>query len=469
MRASGAERRGSGRGTRGPLGLALALAACGPAAPDPVSPHDRAALEPAVERRVAEVLQRARAAPGRAASHAELGLVYEANELWHEAAESWARAARLAPDEPLWAYHQVTCRRQAGDSQTAVEGLREVCERFPAFAPAQHRLGEWLLERGQPAEAEAYFLRAQLLAPDSPGPWTGLADVALQRGRPAEALRAAERALELAPDYRAAHYLAGQALRGLGRREEAERELRRGQGARRLFLPDGLEARLEGHRVSLAGTLERAADLVEEGRPGEAVGLLERALGDHPGDARLVVNLAAAHRELGDAERALELLTALPPDAGQELATAVNLAQACADLGDLASALGHAERAVALDGNDARAHAVRGRVLTTLERWGEAHDSLARAAELDAADGQTLVALAEVSLRLDRPREAREHYRRAVELLPDFLPAHGSLALVCLRLGDVEGAESALAGARRIAPDHPWVAELEQRVAGVRR
>jgi Flp pilus assembly protein TadD len=57
-----------------------------------------------------------------------------------------------------------------------------------------------------------------------PGSFYGLAKIYLRQGKYEEALAAIDTALRLAPDSQSAHYLHGQILSKIGRKEEAKAE-----------------------------------------------------------------------------------------------------------------------------------------------------------------------------------------------------------------------------------------------------
>ncbi|HET9762462.1 MAG TPA: tetratricopeptide repeat protein, partial [Casimicrobiaceae bacterium] len=84
-----------------------------------------------------------------------------------ELAESW-RAALTA--------------HQAGQSDAALAGYRDLLAEQPGYAPAQHVLGAVLLERGQLDEASAAFTAALAAAPTYVEPRVALADLYCKRG-----------------------------------------------------------------------------------------------------------------------------------------------------------------------------------------------------------------------------------------------------------------------------------------------
>ncbi len=468
-----------GRDTRRAVrGLVFACAlltspACAPRedtlAPDPVAYPRAEELDPDVREKLGSLLERAREHPGDAERHGELGLLYEANDLWREAEASFANAALLAPDEPGWRYHRALALRQAGEFTQALEALRDVAASAPAFAPAQERLGHWLVDAGDLEGAERAYLAALEHAPGAPSCLAGLADIRLAQGRPEEARQLAEDALRADPAYRLAHFTLGGAYRDLGRREESERELALGVGAERAHLADPLSLRLDEYRLNLSGRVNQAAEWIETGQAERAIALLEPALASHGEDVELVSNLGSAYQALGrfaDAQRMFLRATRVDPGS---FAGFLNLSICLLAQGEAAQALPPVQRALELAPELGAAHFAHGRVLAALARHVEALAAFELASRFDPDDGLVDVALAETLVRLERPDEALERYTRAVEKLPDHFPAHVLRGLVALSLGRTDVARAAAEAARKLDPDHPGLRELDRRLAEGRR
>ncbi len=445
---------------------------CGPSDP-PADPSARPALPPVpdeLDPRVKRILERelesAHAHPEDAEAHATLGLVYEANGLWSEAERAFAEAARLDPAACEWRFHRAIALRQLGrlaEGRALLEAAAAERPEAPAF---QHRLGEVLLEEGDPAQALAHFSVAAERAPERAESWAGVgaAQIAL---REFEAARTAlEQALSRDPDYKHAHYLLGLALRGLGRNEEAKVELGRGLDGQARPLPDELESRKVRYAASTSARVERAVLLLEAGHPDRALRILERLAQAEPEDVIVINDLAATHMRLGHLEEALGLLRrASELDPGRPL-TWINMATCLCDMGLARRALEHAERAVALAPGLAAAHAARGRALSDLGELDAAHAAHARAKELAPGDVDVLRAHALAARAVAQDDEARASYRRIVELRPDDLEGWLELGELACAAGDRAEALEAAAGAQRVAPGDPRAAALSARAKG---
>ncbi|MHC4948771.1 MAG: tetratricopeptide repeat protein, partial [Planctomycetota bacterium] len=413
---------------------------------------------------IEEHVERVEADRSDAEAHGELGLVYEANSLWHEAQACFANAAALADDDFLWRYHEAIGMRQTGAVEAALVRMEELAGDRPDFAPLQHRIGLALLEAGRVDDAESRFRRAADLAPGAPEPMVGLADVHVRRQRYEDAAALLERVLAVDDSYRTAHYLLGLAYRGLGRRQDAAAAMGRGVNAVPRFMPDPLTARTGEHTVNLAHLLGQAARYIEAGHPGEAAVILERAIVDRPDDINIMNNLASAYMDLGRLGEAHAMLSrAFEIDPGA-FPTSINLSACSLAMRRVEEANRHADRAVDLAPTIGQAWYTRARARTAVKRYEEALADLEQAVRLNIHRPDAYLALGELCFVLQRIPEALEHYETATRLLPNSLPAHVSVGGLRLRLNDIEGARAALAEAERLDARHPRVVSLRERI-----
>lgn len=190
-------------------------------------------------------------------------------------ADLYSQQGVMSEARPL--YLQVAeAQIRARQTEAAIKTLHRLLELEPENLRVQTRLADLYLSLGRHAEAaQAFLVGAQRL---------------YDHGNLAEADRLAARALEVDPGSPAAATLRGRALAGLGRASEAVALLEK--------LPE------PGPDVS--------ALLVEihlaEGRPAKAAAHARQAFAARPEQAPLVLDVALAMIEAGDAEGALELL-----------------------------------------------------------------------------------------------------------------------------------------------------------------
>jgi tetratricopeptide (TPR) repeat protein len=452
------------------VGLCVALGlGCSKPAPEtdpgrlmsPVEPGHAEFLEPSLAALIGQHVEAVRQAPGDASAHARLGMVYEANNLWHQAAESYRNASQLDPAEPMWSYRAAVALRHRGSFEEALERLRELVSRTPHNSLFQLRLGQWLLDAGELDAAEACFARVAGMEPSSALGHSGLADAQLRRGNARGAVSHLRQALALEPKDKQSNYMMGQALFELGREEEALPYLRSGLNRYQRSLPDPLAEQLDAYCVNVPVLIQRALALNHGGKYEEAVGLYQRCQELRPGDPEVLNGLAFSLMNAERFDEALQTLEGvLARGAGELEATTYNNLAACLmNMGRLEEAHQHARRAVELNPADFAASFTLAGICGELERWEEAKQFFGRAFELSPESHQARVGLALACFRLGDHEQARVHYEEIIASEPEFMQAHLGLAEIAIALGNLEQAERELGIARSISPRNRKVAE----------
>ena len=112
------------------------------------------------------------------------------------------------------------------------EEARSAFERSIQLQPKQtesyYQMGQLALQAHQDAEAQVYFSKALERLPTHAGALTGMGQIALRAKEYARAEQYLGDAEKSDPAYQTPHYFRGLALAKLGRKEEAEREMRLG-------------------------------------------------------------------------------------------------------------------------------------------------------------------------------------------------------------------------------------------------
>ena len=432
---------------------------------DPVPvPADLTALEPQVRAYLQPFIEKARNAPQDPDARATLGLVYAANGLWTPARACFAEALRSAPSNRQAHYYLGIATAALGDFDASLAIYRDVAARFPDFAPCQHRLGDALLMAGDSDGAMGVFERTIKLAPTKPHGFAGLGDVKL-RGRDfAGAAEALERAVGLDRRDRMGHYLLGLAYRGLGRREDAKRELALGLNATRRFMPDPWTLPLAEHARGLADQMELARRYMAAGQYKRAAQILENAMKWHSSNIELINELAVARLNLRDPAGARDLLLRAAEIDDAHATTRINLAACHMGLGLFDSALEYIDRAVVLAPDVPRVYFTRSGVLKALGRDADALEALAEAARLDPMSAIYRLHLGDTSAKLGLRAQAKDHFRASASIDPSMLAPQLGLAELCLVDGDTACAREAYEQAKRIAPNDSRVLELTARI-----
>lgn len=401
--------------------------------------------------------------PTDGTTHGELGLAYEANRFWTEAADCFRKARALEPYEPVWLLHQAVVTDRGGDTEGSAELLEECVEGFPDFAPALFRLADLHVRRGAFARAAPLTTRLLELRPRSSTVRALHGEVLLQSGSTAEAVTSLERSVELDPSYGPAQYLLGRAYRAAGRMEDAERVLSAASPGDKRFLPDAGWLRLDEFVVDVGRSVNRASELIASHDPRAAAELLERLRDRHPDDLQVLVNLAIARMHLGEPEAARELLDRAVEIGADQPMVWVNVAACAMQLGDFERAAHAAARTAELQPDFAQAHFLRAQAEAAQGDQEAAEAAFREAVRLDPQDAAVHREFGVLLLTLERREEALECFRWRARLAPEDWTAHADLARLALDLGDRAGASGALETLDRLgAPEHVRAAIREE-------
>ncbi len=408
-----------------------------------------------------------RADPSNARAHATLGLVYQANNLWEPAEESFAHAMALDEKQPVYQYYHAIVLLGIGRTQEAVAQMREAATRMPNDAGVQQRVGLQLIDVGDLDGARRMLERALVLVPSRSETLASMARLELAWEHWDKSLQFAQRALAADPTSQSAAYTAGLALTSLGREDEARNFLAAGRGAHPSWLEDPLTREMLSYKITTNVLVEEASHSFAVRDYARAAQLYEKLVARQPGDLGQLNNLAASLIELGKIDRAEQVLKTAETVAPDSFAVQLNLAEVHLRRNEVDLARPHAESAVALGGSIGSTHFMLARVLATQNDIDGSYRELKKAVELDTRNPQMFVALTELSIQRKQIEEARIWCRKALEIDPSLLPARVNQCALALRMNDLEDARNALAVLEKQAPTNPRTvalrAEIEKR------
>jgi tetratricopeptide (TPR) repeat protein len=235
----------------------------------------------------------------------------------------------------------------------------------------------------------------------------GVLLVGLRRNE--EAVAHLQEAVKLLPELPAAHYRLAEALRATGDAAGANRELERFEEL------SGERGTIARQVADLTAALQEVRELALQNRLSEALERVDGVLKDHPDEAQ-------AHT----------------------LRAKVLSAQ-----GSYSEALVSIVRARELAPDAAECHFLEGLFLVRLGEPAKGEAALLKAVELNAGLAQAHELLGTVAANADRHEEAVERFRKALAQGLDTPALRARLAESLRRLGRLEEAEQALAGAER--------------------
>jgi len=391
------------------------------------------------------------------------GMVCEANGLPGAARDAYANAAAKQPSEAKWPFHLAAVESRLGRADDAVRDMRRAIDRNSTYAPAQWRLGFWLLDMNQTEGAERAFSRATDIDPADRAGWIGLARVYLQRDENERAAGLLERLVSSAPTEGYTLQLLGTAYRRLGREEQAASAALVGAKSEPQW-GDPWTDEMLGYRRGYAALLKDATSYVVAGRFPQAIAILEQLQKDRPDDIVLLAHLGqvyvAAGRD-GDGVPLLERVIAREPG---RFEAHVDLATGYMHQGNLARARTEAERAVAQNASYAPAYETLGLILWRGEDARGAVTAFDRSVQLDPRNARALVWKAMVETNDGRPAEALASFERAVRVDPTSVDAWIGIANAQMNRRDLEAARAAVQNAQRLQPDRPVVKATADRL-----
>ncbi len=203
------------------------------------------------------------------------------------AAEKFAAARKLAPEDAELAFNHALALAKSGDVVGAEAAYRDAIARTPAFAPALLNLGNLLADARRLAEASEFLARAAA-APAAPlGAWQSHASVRLRLKDADGAAAVARGGLALYPNDPDLRLTLGAALWEIGELGSAQR----------LF-----ESLLDVDRLRPSARQGLSNILYERAEPEAAMRALEAALAERPGDANLAQSLAFVSQYSAEAD-----------------------------------------------------------------------------------------------------------------------------------------------------------------------
>ena len=402
------------------------------------------------------LFQSVRAVPTSGSIRGRLGMAYDINGFREAAIATYQQASRLDPDEFRWPYFHAHLIAEDGEYERALRILDQALATDAGYAPAWLSRGSWLLKSNRPLDAIDAYRRAKELQASAYATF-GRAQSLMAVGEFSAALEILE-PLVARFDHPYVHRTHGEALRAVGRTDDARAAMARGREAQPLAWPDERRdqrnVHLRGH-----GSYMLAKELSASGRADEALAILQRLQRHHPEEhcgreeefflaCNLMNSLSIAHdrvgrpaESLGTVQRGLALRRTFAP-------FHLTIANLLRDGRDLETALNHVEQAIELNPSSGYAHEQRGRLLFGLNRYEDARNAFESALQFEPGKRTTLFYLGLAQVELSSYGDAVESFRRVTEIEPYFALGHVFLARSLAEVGRIDEARRAQDRAR---------------------
>jgi tetratricopeptide (TPR) repeat protein len=434
-----------------------------PAIPDP----DTSSMEPEVAREIAARRGAVSSEPRSSGRWGELGMVFQAHELYREAKTSYAAARGLDERDFRWPYLEARCSLSLQEIEPAIEAVREAIELEPGYAPLYVVEAELHEKANRLDDAVASYRKALAIDARLAAAELGIGRIELARGDVDASLQHLERAAELEPGSGSIQAMLARALNRAGDREPARAAA---ELARALPPVVGLEDRVMAsvleRSVSVSGYQRRAAEAEARGDFGRAEELLRHLVALRPREADFHYNLAnhlSRTRRVEAAAETYRKALELDPEHPGAL---VNLGILRAQAGERPEARALFGKALERDPEHAGALASLGRLLALEGDFPSAVRYFERALSSDPRQVETRYALAQVLRRQGRLEEAIAELSRAIALAPRRGDIQLDLATALAASGDYPAAWDHVRRAREsgVAPPEDFIAALTSRM-----
>ena len=418
------------------------------------------------------LIRSVRTTPDSALMRGRLGMAYDVNRMRDAAQATYRQAEVLDPEDFRWPYFRAHLIAETAEHAVALEVLDKALAIDPEYAPAWLWRGSWLLKAGNPDDAMDAFSRAKELDGAVEAQF-GYAQAMVALGRHDEAAEVLESLVNTFPRPFVYRTL-GEALRALGRIEEARVAMVQGAGAQPVVWADERRGQRTVHLRGNA-SYELAKSLSAAGRLDDAVAILDRLQRHHPEAhcareegfflaCNLMNSFSIAEDRAGNPEQAFQTIRRgldLNPNFIPFHLTMANLHR---QQRDLDSALGHVDRALELNPSRGYAHEQRGRLLFGMARYEEARTALQTALEYEPEKQTTLFYLGLVEVEEENWSAAVDKFERAIRVEPRFALGHVFLARSLAESGRLDEARQAQKLAREYGAAAPELRETERRL-----
>jgi tetratricopeptide (TPR) repeat protein len=163
----------------------------------------------------------------RAHYHVILADAHRSRSDGQSAIREYGKALAIAPNTPGLNYRLGALHSDLNDVEKAMKLFKRELEVNPQNPDAHFSLGAYSLNfQNQLDTARRHFQRSVELNPQHLEAYLGLMKTSLAQGKPAEALQLAERIQSVGQENGELHYLKARALNLLGKKDQAESELK---------------------------------------------------------------------------------------------------------------------------------------------------------------------------------------------------------------------------------------------------
>ena len=418
-----------------------------------------------------DLQQSALAMESSALARGRLAMAYDVNGLHEAALATYKQAETLDSNDFRWPYLRAHVMAEAGEYVQALEVLERAFAIDDGYASAWLWRGSWLLKTDRPDDALVAFERAAGMEA-GPSADFGRAQALIAKAEYAQAIEILEPQSKLTESPQV-HRTLGEALRGVGRLEEARKALGKGTDGRPLIWSDERRDERDIH-IRGRASYHLAQKLSASGQTDEALRMLKRLQRHHPEEecgqgeeafaCDLINSIVIAYDRAGRPGKALEKVKHGLSINSAFVPFHVTIAYLYRQGRQLEQSLEHVKRAIKLNPSKGELYEQRGRLLYALGRYDYAKIALERALKMKPAKSAILFYLGLVEVELANWSNATEHFQHVTRIEPDYRLGYVSLARSLGELGHFEEAWQAHSHAKQLGADSTDLQTTERRL-----
>lgn len=384
--------------------------------------------------------------PEAAQSWRELGMLYQAHGLDEAAILIYEYVGGISDDSQA-IYLQATAHARVGNYDEAIKLASQLSD----YIPATWKQGVWLMDQGRLADAAIKFQEVISRDPSAVAAIVGLARVRITQNKPELAITLLENIRTRGGSHPYLTFLLGTAHQRAGNQSIAS-TLLVGTAPGPPKWEDPWSDQMMAMQRGFAASLTRATTKIGEGDLQGALSILLSISKSHPRDTAVHNNLATVYMQLGQLDKANEILVKSIRRASDYAPTHLTMAMVLQRQGDPARAIVYAKRAVELQPAMSAAHALLGRLALQQGDLVASSAYFEESLSIGNSDPSTREVYAMVLLDLRETREALTQFGLVLQVNPSRTISIGGFAVATARLGNVQGALGILQEALKSAP-----------------
>lgn len=390
--------------------------------------------------------QKASTQPNAPQAWRELGMLYQAHGLDEAAIEIYDYVGQISDDAQA-IYLQATSNARLGNYDEAITLASQLSD----YLPAKWKQGFWLMDQGLLADAAIKFQEVIKKDPSAVAAIVGLARVRIAQNDPLRAIDLLENIRSRGGSHPYLTFLLGTAHQRAGHQSIASTLLVGTMPGPPKWEDPWSDQMLEMQR-GFAASLTRATTKIGDGDLQGALSILLGVSKSHPRDTAVHNNLATVYMQLGQLEKANEILVKSIRRTSDYAPTQLTMAMLLQRQGDPARATLYAQTAVALQPAMSAAHALLGRLSLQQGDLIGASTHLQESLIIGNTDPSTRELYALVLLDLGDSRDALEQFGLVLQVNPTRTISIGGFAVATARMGDKQSALGILQEALKTAP-----------------